>query len=139
MPANEVSTLPNASYPYSPHFQSLTAVIIRVYNITHYPSSFSPQYFSLVIYLPLMLTDIHYPEEAAAKAKRRRELMEQFFRLEDDYIRHHLDLEEREVYWREREEKLKKELEATQAYLRHIQEELGELEGVTDEDEDEDN
>ncbi|RDK38067.1 hypothetical protein M752DRAFT_269992 [Aspergillus phoenicis ATCC 13157] len=83
--------------------------------------------------------EIVNPEEAAAKAKRRRELMEQFFRLEDDYIRHHLDLEEREVYWREREEKLKKELEATQAYLRHIREELGELEGVTDEDEDEDN
>ncbi|GKZ56275.1 hypothetical protein AnigIFM60653_001222 [Aspergillus niger] len=59
--------------------------------------------------------------------------------IEDDYIRHLLDLEEREAYWREREEKLKKELEATQAYLRHIREELGELEGVTDEDEDEDN
>ncbi|GLA33999.1 hypothetical protein AnigIFM63309_004025 [Aspergillus niger] len=121
MPANEVSTLPNASYPYSPHFQSLTAEQQQQQQQT------GPG--------PAEIT----PEEAAAKAKRRRELMEQFFRLEDDYIRHLLDLEEREAYWREREEKLKKELEATQAYLRHIREELGELEGVTDEDEDEDN
>ncbi|GKZ66929.1 hypothetical protein AnigIFM50267_001018 [Aspergillus niger] len=102
MPANEVSTLPNASYPYSPHFQSLTAVFIREQQ--------------------------QQQQTGPGPAE-----------IEDDYIRHLLDLEEREAYWREREEKLKKELEATQAYLRHIREELGELEGVTDEDEDEDN
>ncbi|GCB17322.1 hypothetical protein AAWM_00207 [Aspergillus awamori] len=99
--------------------------------------SFSNAYYSSDEYLDLII-DWNWTL-STKKLDTMSTLSGQTTSMEDDYIRHLLDLEEREAYWREREEKLKKELEATQAYLRHIREELGELEGVTDEDEDEDN
>ncbi|GLA59079.1 hypothetical protein AtubIFM54640_009811 [Aspergillus tubingensis] len=64
------------------------------------------------------------PEEAAAKAQRRRELMEEIFRLEDEYIDHLLNVEEKQRRWNEQREVLVNALAAVDEYIR-LQEENG--------------